>query len=144
MPEISYDPYAMLNKDYRYALVGASSAWNDHAYHLFLALEKAGYTVIPVHPQETIICNVPAYPSLFSIFPVVDVVIFASENEELSLKYLREMRDFALYKAWFEEGHWSRAMEVFSTENFFEVIKGYSLFDIIRQQIPDDHEFSAS
>ncbi|MEI7510943.1 MAG: CoA-binding protein [Candidatus Peregrinibacteria bacterium] len=140
MPEVFYDPEKMLDKSYRYALAGASSAWNDHAYHLLLAMEKAGYTVIPLHPVENSICNIPAYPSITTIFPAVDVVIFASKDEELSLKYLREMRDFAVYKAWFEEDHWTHPMEVFATEHFFEAVKGYSLFKMVQAQIPAERE----
>jgi predicted CoA-binding protein len=132
-PEVFIPEEKILNKSFRFALAGASSAWNDHAYHLFLALEKEGYDVTPLHPEETNICNVPTFPSLISIQPPVDVVIFTSPDEDLSMRYLREMRDTGLYRAWFEEGFWTREMEVFADSNHFEVIKDRGLLKLLQK-----------
>ncbi len=132
MSEYSLSPLKFFRKNEKFALVGASSSWTDHAYYLFLELEKKGYNITPLHTHETVICGVPAFPDFLHI-PEVDRVIFASKDEELSLFYLRKMRDTGILKAWFEDGFSTPAMEEFARQNFFEVVKNINLLDTLQK-----------
>ncbi len=132
MAEYSLPPQKFFHKDFTFALVGASSSWTDHAYYLFLELEKKGYNVIPLHKNETNVCGVPAFPDFIPV-PEATHVIFAAEDPEISLHYLRKMRDTGLNQCWFEEGFSTPEMEEFARLNFFEVVKGVNLLESLRQ-----------
>lgn len=124
-------PAEFLSKEKTYALVGASSSWQDHAYYLFLELEKAGFSITPLHPNENEICGVPAFPYLINI-PPVDGVIFASKDEEVSLEYLKDMRDTGLYTAWFEEGCTTEEMKNFARIANFQTVQKTGLLEGLR------------
>lgn len=132
MPEFSLPPQNFLHKDRVFALVGASASWEDHAYHLFLALEKKGYNVIPLHPSETNVCGVPSFPD-FTAIPEATHVIFSSEDPEISLYYLKKMRDIGLNQCWFEEGLSTPEMEEFARIHFFEVVKEVNLLQALQK-----------
>jgi len=132
MSEYSLAPQKFFNKAHSFALVGASSAWTDHAYDLFLELEKKNYTVTPMSENETLVCGVCAFPE-FSNVPEIQHVIFATENEDIALRYLRKMRDSGITQCWFEEGFSTPEMEEFARLNFFEVVKGVNLLENLQK-----------
>jgi predicted CoA-binding protein len=132
MSEHSLPPQKFFQKNQTFALVGSSSDKDSHAYHLFLEIEKKGYSVLPLHPIETMVCGVAAFPDLVHI-PEATRVIFAADDEETSLLYLRQMRDRGLSMAWFEEGFSTPQMEEFARLNFFEVVKGVNLLETLRK-----------
>lgn len=134
MSEHFLSPQNFLRKSKTYALVGASSTWQDHAYHLFLELEKQGYKITPVSTTDTNICGVPAYPSFLS-FPPVDGVIFATKDEEIALKFLREMRDTDLNTAWFENmpDMTTSEMKNFAQLHFIETVQDHILLDMLQK-----------
>lgn len=127
-------PEQFLSPEKNYALIGASSSSMDHSYHLFLALEKVGCHLTPISTTETTICGVVAYPSLLSI-PPVDGVIFATKDIDLSMKFLREMRDTGLHTAWFEDmpDMTTPEMKSFAGANFFDVVQDYNLLEILQR-----------
>lgn len=124
-------PEEFLQKEESFGLVGASSSWSDHAYYLFLELEKKGYTITPFHSKENVVCGVPAF-SEFLYTPEIQRIIFATKEEDTALEYLRKMRDVGISKAWFEEGFSTPAMEEFAKQNFFEVVKEINLLETLR------------
>ena len=132
MSEHTLAPQKFFQKNKTFALVGSSSNWNSYAYSLFLELEKKGYKVTPLHSSETTVCGIPAFPDLVHI-PDVDRIIFASNEEEESLKYLQQMRDRGLSLAWFEKDLSTPMMEEFARNHFFEVVKGISLLESLRK-----------
>ena len=132
MSELSLAPQKFFHKKNAFALVGATSSWTDHAYYLFLELEKKGYNVTPMSLDETQVCSLPAF-SEFSYVPEIQHVIFATPDEDLALTFLKKMRDTGLNQVWFEEGFSTPQMEEFARLNFFEVVKGVNLLENLRK-----------
>jgi len=132
MSEHSLAPQKFFHKNTPFALVGASSSWTDHAYYLFLEMEKKGYRVTPMSLDETNVCGVPAFPELSNV-PEIQHVIFATSDENLAMTYLQKMRDSGLNQAWFEKGFSTPQMEEFARINFFEVVKEVSLLESLRK-----------
>ncbi len=55
---------AVLRNARRIALIGASSRPDRPSLDVFRYLRRAGYDVVPIHPTETAVDGVPAFPSL--------------------------------------------------------------------------------
>lgn len=126
MSEYFLPPEEFLSPQKKYALVGGSDNWSDYGYELFLELEKNNIFFYPLSPEHTQINGVAAFPSLVS-FEEVDGVIFATEDEDLAIKYLHQMQDVQMYKAWFEDGLTTAGMMRVARENSFQVVKDYNL-----------------
>ena len=68
----------MINKDFFYAVVGASTNEEKHGYKVFKDLLDAGYKVVPINPNEKEILGEKVYPTLSEVKKTIDVVIFVT------------------------------------------------------------------
>ncbi len=76
----------MINKDYTYAVIGASNHTEKYWYKVFKDLKESWYKVFPVNPYEK---NTILWQKVFSIIPDIkkninidiDVVIFVVPPE---------------------------------------------------------------
>jgi hypothetical protein len=66
----------MVNKDFLYAVVGASTNEEKYGYKVFKDLIDAGYKVVPINPNEKEILGEKVYPTLSEVKQTIDVVIF--------------------------------------------------------------------
>src|SRR5919206_1131733 len=64
----------LLNDATTIAVVGASSNPDKASYGIMQRLQKAGYRVIPVNPNETDVLGERSYPSLLDVPERVDIV----------------------------------------------------------------------
>ena len=64
----------LLDESVTIAVVGASANPAKAAHRIPVALQRMGYRVIPVNPEETTLFGVTAYPDLASIPERVDLV----------------------------------------------------------------------
>ncbi|MBU0625937.1 CoA-binding protein [Patescibacteria group bacterium] len=71
----------MIDKNFMYAVVGASNHEGKYGYKVFKDLLDGGYKVIPIHPSETEILGEHTYPTLSDYEGSIDVVIFVVPPE---------------------------------------------------------------
>jgi hypothetical protein len=68
----------MINKDFLYAIIGASNNEEKYGYKVFKDLLKGGYKVIPINPNEKEILGNKVYSTLSVTKKKIDVVIFVT------------------------------------------------------------------
>lgn len=68
----------MINKNFLYAVIGASNNTEKYGHKVFKDLLEAEYKVIPINPNEKEILWVQVYPTLSTIKEKIDVVIFVT------------------------------------------------------------------
>ncbi|AHB41333.1 hypothetical protein P148_SR1C00001G0542 [candidate division SR1 bacterium RAAC1_SR1_1] len=66
----------MIDKNFMYAVVGASANPEKYGNKIFQDLLSGGYKVVPINPNEQKILGSTSYPSLSEIPFSIDVVIF--------------------------------------------------------------------
>ena len=112
---------SLLLKNKTIALLGANNDRHTRAFHLFLALEKLGYDLLPICTGENTICQRPAFPNLTTARPFPDVAFFAfseDEDEGKILTALNEMRDMKITAAVFLNDNLTHAAQK-KCEEFF-------------------------
>ena len=65
----------MINKNFLYAVVGASNNEEKYGHKVFKDLLDAGYKVVPINPSEQEILGEKVYPTLSEVRKNIDVVI---------------------------------------------------------------------
>jgi hypothetical protein len=95
----------MLNKNFVYAVVGAS---NNH--------EKYGYKVVPINPHEQKILNLKVYENLSEVPFKIDVVIFVVPPN-ITEKILEEVKRLQIKNVWMQPGSESQKAIKFCEDN---------------------------
>jgi predicted CoA-binding protein len=85
------------------AVVGLSSKKARPSYGVAAYMQRAGYRIIPVNPQETEVLGEKAYPSLEAVPHPIDIVNIFRRSE-----YVPEIVDAAIRigarSVWMQEG----------------------------------------
>jgi predicted CoA-binding protein len=85
------------------AVVGLSSKKTRPSYGVSQYMQRAGYRIIPVNPNETSVLGEPAYPSLEAIPEKVDIVnIF--RRSEFVLPIMDSAIQMGAAAVWMQEG----------------------------------------
>lgn len=92
-----------LNKDFIYAIVGATQNQNKYGYKVLADLKNKGYKVAPVNPKYEEVDGLICYPALISMEERPDVVVLVL-GEENSKKIVQNCIDSQLTKLWFQPG----------------------------------------
>lgn len=92
-----------INKDFVYAVVGATQNQQKYGYKVLVDLKDKGFKVVPVNPKYQEIAGLPCYPALISLEERPDVVVLVV-GEENALKIVQNCIDSALTKLWFQPG----------------------------------------
>ena len=98
-----------VNKNYNYALVGATTNQNKYGYTVLKDLAGAGYNIVGVNPHHQEIDDVPVYPTLKDVPQKPDVVIFVVPPK-VGVKILDEVATLGIKKVWFQPGAESEAV----------------------------------
>lgn len=93
----------MINKKYRYALVGASNNPEKYGFKVFKNLLEKWYLVFPINPKEKEILGEVVFEDLISLKEKwnIDVVIFITPPP-ISLKILATVKELEIKKVWFQ------------------------------------------
>ncbi len=91
----------MINKDFLYAVVGASNNEEKYGYKVFKDLWEWWYHVLPVNPDEQDILGVKVYPKLSAIKKRIDVVIFVTQPT-VTEKMLNEVKSLNIKHVWMQ------------------------------------------
>ncbi len=97
----------MINKEYLYAVVGASQDENKYGFKVLKDLLDAKYDVIPINPQAQEILGLKVYPNLKSVAQKIDVVIFVVPPK-ITLEILKEVVNLKIKKIWMQPGSESK------------------------------------
>lgn len=92
-----------INKDFIYAVVGATQNEDKYGYKVLVDLKDKGYKVVPVNPKYLEVAGLTCYPDLITLDERPDVVVLVV-GEENAKKVVQNCIDSALDKLWFQPG----------------------------------------
>lgn len=105
-----------INKDYTYAIVGATNNPAKYGHRVLVDLHDAGYTVIPINLKEDEILGLKAYPTIKDAKKDIDVVVFIIPPDHTE-KVLEEVKELGLKKVWMQPGSESEKAITFCKQN---------------------------
>ena len=92
-----------INKDFIYAIVGATANKKKYGYKVLVDLKNKGFKVVPVNPKYEEVAGLPCFPDLISLEERPDVVILIV-GQENAKKIVKECLDLKLNRLWFQPG----------------------------------------
>jgi predicted CoA-binding protein len=95
------------NKDFTYAVVGASNNRAKYGFQVLNDLKIAGFKVIPINPHESEILGLKCYPSISSVPEKIDVVITVVKPS-VTEKIVEECSRLSINKVWMQPGSESK------------------------------------
>jgi predicted CoA-binding protein len=111
----------MINKNFLYAVVGASNNEEKYVYRVFKDLLDAEYKVLPINPTEKEILGEKVYATLSEVKEKIDVVIFVTQPK-VTEKVLEEVKILGIKNVWLQPGAQSDAAIEFCKKNTIECI----------------------
>jgi len=111
----------MIDKDFFYAVVGASNNKEKYGYKVFKDVLDAGYKVIPINPTEKEILGKKVYPTLSQVKKKIDVVIFVTPPV-VTEKVLSEVKELKIKNVWMQPWAQSDTAIEFCKKNKIECI----------------------
>jgi len=111
----------MINKNFLYAVVGASNNEEKYGYKVFKDLLEWWYKVIPINPNEQEILKTKVYPTLSATEKKIDVVIFVTPPT-VTEKVLEEVNELKIKNVWMQPWAQSDAAIDFCKKNTIECI----------------------
>lgn len=102
----------MIDKNFTYAIVGASNNEGKYGHKVLSDLLNAGFKVIPINPKETKIMGLKAYSSISDCREEIDVVVFVVPPR-ITEKVLEEVLKLEIKNVWMQPGSESKkAIEI--------------------------------
>ncbi len=106
-----FDPQKFLNKNFLFAIVGASNDKHKPGFYVFENFLENGYKVVPVKTEESLVKEVqgePCFPDISSVRPFPDAVLITDIEPWQTIEFLRQMRDKGIFRVWLEEGTYNK------------------------------------
>jgi uncharacterized protein len=117
-----------IDKDFIYAVVGATTNPNKYGYKVLVDLKNKGYNVVPINPKYPAVAGLTCYPDLISMEERPDVVVLMV-GEENALKIVQNCLDSSLTKLWFQPGsEYDAAVKLARSANL-DIVIGKCLMD---------------
>lgn len=107
----------MINKDFRYAVVGASNNEEKYGYTVFNDLIQWWYKVIAINPKEKEILWTKVYTTLSDYVGVIDVVIFVVPPKVTEM-VLEEVRMLWIRNVWMQPWSESETAIAYCAQNW--------------------------
>lgn len=111
----------MINKDFIYAIVGASNNIEKYGYKVLKDFLEWWYKVIPINPNEKEILGKKVYPTLSATKQKIDVVIFVTPPI-VTEKVLEEVKELKIQNVWMQPWAESNVAIEFCEKNWIECI----------------------
>jgi len=111
----------MINKDFLYAVIGASNNEEKYGYKVFKDLLEAGYKVIPINPNEKEILGAKVYPTLSATEKKIDIVVFVTPPVTTE-KILEEVKQLNIKNVWMQPWAQNDTAIYFCKKNNIECI----------------------
>ncbi len=111
----------MINKNFLYAIIGASTNPEKYGHKVFKDLLEWWYKVIPINPTEKKILWNKAYNSLSASKKKIDVAIFVTQPA-VTEKVLEEVKALKIQNVWMQPWAESDKAIEFCKKNDIECI----------------------
>jgi len=121
-----------INKDFIYAIVGATNNPQKYGHKVLVDLKNKGYKVVPINPKYQEVAGLTCYPALISLEerPDVVVLIVGAENAK---KIVQNCIDLALNKIWFQPGsEYDEAVQMAQSAGF-NIVTGKCIMEQTRE-----------
>lgn len=128
------DMTEFIDKNYTYAIVGASENPDKYGYRVLDDLSSAGYNVIPVNPKGGEILGKKAYFTLGSIKEKVDIAVMLVPPN-ISEIVLNGIKELGIKKVWFQPGSESTAAIEYCEANGIDCVYNHC---IMVERLPYD------
>ncbi len=128
------EPREFIDKEFIYALIGATTNRDKYGYAVLMDLHEAGFTVAGVNPKYTEIDGVSVYPSLRHLPQKPDVVIFLIPPE-VGVQVLGEAAALGIRKAWFQPGAESDEVRAKAKDLGVEAVADGSCIMVMRRNL---------
>jgi predicted CoA-binding protein len=93
----------LINKNYTYAVIGASRNREKYGYKVLHDLKSAGYKVIPINPKGSEIGGLKSFAELKAVPEKIDAVIFVVPPG-VTEKILHDVKSLGIAKVWMQPG----------------------------------------
>jgi predicted CoA-binding protein len=110
-----------LNKDYLYAVVGASANKEKYGYKVLVDLNSKGFRVVGINPNYEQIENIKCFKSLKDVPQKIDVVILIVPAN-VGINILKECVLLKINKIWIQPGAESSQIINFCKENSLDCV----------------------
>lgn len=113
----------MINKEFRYAIVGASNNPQKYGHKVLADLQGAGFQVTPINQHETEILGLTVYHKVAEMPFVPDIVVFVV-LPAVTEKVLEEVEELDIKKVWMQPGSESQKAIDYCNQHDIEHISG--------------------
>lgn len=93
----------MINKNYTYAIIGASQNEDKYGYKVLKDLKEAGFKVIPINLKADNILGLKTYKSILDVNEKIDVAIFVVPPH-VSEQMILEVDKANIKNVWLQPG----------------------------------------
>ena len=111
----------IINKDFTYAVVGASNNKEKYGYKVLNDLRQGGYKVFPINPKGGEVLGLKVFKNILEIGEKIDVVVFVVPPE-VTLSVLEKIKERGVSKVWMQPGSSSKEAVAFCKKNNIEYI----------------------
>jgi len=108
-----------INKNYTYALIGASSNKEKYGYKVLENFLDAGFHVLPINPKGGKMLNQKVYKSVSEISEGIDVAIFVVPPR-VTESVIKDVLAIGVVKVWLQPGSESEAVIDFCADHNME------------------------
>ncbi|MCX6746398.1 MAG: CoA-binding protein [Candidatus Parcubacteria bacterium] len=112
-----------INKDFIYAIVGATANKKKYGYRVLVDLKNKGFKVVPVNPKYEEVAGLLCVPDLISMEERPDVVVLIVGRENAQ-KIVKECLDLKLNRLWFQPGSEFRDAINMAQSAGFKIMEG--------------------
>jgi predicted CoA-binding protein len=113
----------MIDKNFIYAIIGASNNPEKYGYKVMQDLISGGYRVIPINPKGGEILGKRVYATIAESPEKIDVAIMIVPPE-IGSKVLPQIKEVGINKVWFQPGSESEEQIAYCKENNIQYIAG--------------------
>ena len=109
----------IINKEYVYAIVGASRNKDKYGFKVLKQLNNAGFKVVPINPHENHILGLKVYKTITQYVQdngKIDVVVFVVPPA-ITEKILHEVKELKIKNVWMQPGSESQDSIKFCEQN---------------------------
>ena len=106
----------IINKDYTYALIGASANKDKYGYKVLENLLDAGFKVVPINPKGGEILEQKVYKNINEVETDIDVAIFVVPPA-VTEKVINDVVKLNIKKVWLQPGSESEKVIRFCDEH---------------------------
>jgi len=128
------DAQEFIQKDYSYAVIGATTNPHKYGYTVLKDLNKAGFQVVGINPKYETIEGIQIYPTLADVPGKIDVAIFVV-SPEVGLSLLPQVEEKKIPKVWFQPGAESPELLRAASDARLQVNPEGSCIMVVRRQV---------